>query len=85
MPLRACSNEPPRGLPPRPQVNYNDRDSRDYADNRGGDRYRDRDHHHSRDDYRGGEYRGGGARNRTWDDEERYQKRGRYEVSSLPR
>ncbi|GAA5979661.1 hypothetical protein JCM5350_003801 [Sporobolomyces pararoseus] len=77
--MSGYGNEPSRGLPPRPQVNYNDRDSRGYDGPRGGDRYRDRDHHYHRDDHRGGDYRGGGGRNRSWDDEERYQKRGRYE------
>ncbi|GAA5913667.1 uncharacterized protein JCM6883_004044 [Sporobolomyces salmoneus] len=73
--MSGYGNEPPRGLPPRPRVDYNDRDSHPYGGPRGGERYRDRDHYNDRDDYRGG----GGARGRTWEDEERYTKRGRYE------
>ena len=75
------SHEPPRGLPPRPVVSYSDRDSRGYDEPRGEERYRDREPRYHRDDYRGGDYRSGGGRNRSWDDEERYHKRGRYEVS----
>ncbi|GAA5874348.1 hypothetical protein JCM16303_005821 [Sporobolomyces ruberrimus] len=70
-------NRPPRdGLPPRPQVTYDDRDA--YQGHRG-DRYRDRDQAYKREDYPRGGYGGRGGRGRTWDDEERYHKRGRYE------
>lgn len=79
--LIAChSNDPyshPResGLPPRPRIDYNDRDA--YHDDRDSRGYDNRD-----DYYRGGGYNGGGGqRARTWDDEARDHKRGRYEVS----
>ncbi|GAA5939364.1 uncharacterized protein JCM15063_004499 [Sporobolomyces koalae] len=79
-------SDPRAGLPPRPQVDYNDRDNhraRDWDRDRvpyerdQGDRHGGRDHRYDRDDYRRDRY--DGPRGRSWHDEPRDFKRGRYE------